>query len=515
MLIIKKYEIEQSNGKTTLDYPTYSTICNIDPTTQNNQAGKYCNWLLQHITIQDLHNQQLIQQLHIALEQFHDANKRGILKQYGINTDIGTYKTINNLISTMQSLIQQNIQISQSEYNNRQKLQGQFTIKAESQNWYVVQPKTFEAERYFGAHSQWCTVGNISYFNSYTKKGPLYITIPKNGNNTLKMQFHFQSKSFADVNDNVCNNPKKCIFKTLKNDEESINELFTLWDKITPEFSKYSGVTFTQAMGLIKNGKPMKEVFDLVQPIQGKGNKCLITLNDMYNIIDINTRELSGEWSNNGGKIIKTLNIDKNGNPLKCKVLCEGNKAVDIEDMDKTLTPIGVLYPYLGGYIVLALDEYNKIWSNNTSETVLNHQIPWKGSGVSTAMESIKENGLDNTRQIVKATNGEDNAASVCLGYKKGGLQWYLPTIFELYMMYTYIDEINRIISGLDRMGYKVVPVSSKSGCWSSSEYNLWNAWYLWTDGGSIYSSRKDVSRLVRPVVSASALYNYKNIKNT
>jgi hypothetical protein len=152
---------------------------------------------------------------------------------------------------------------------------------------------------------------------------------------------------------------------------------------------------------------------------------------------------------------------------------------------------------------VVALHEFYKVWSNDTYNTIIDHKIPLKADNMLIILEGIKEDGINNTTQIVKSTHGEDNAASACLKYKKGGLQWYLPTLSELYFMCLYKDEINSILKQSSKMGYQVDLISERGGYWSSSEYNIWNAW---ASLGFISRDLKYWEHYVRPISTAPAL---------
>ena len=67
----------------------------------------------------------------------------------------------------------------------------------------VVTPKTKEAACFFGINTRWCTSAQNSYnyFESYNKKGPLYIVLIKANNQ--RFQFHFETESYMDERDNA------------------------------------------------------------------------------------------------------------------------------------------------------------------------------------------------------------------------------------------------------------------------------------------------------------------------
>ena len=289
-----KWRLETGKGKTNLPQDVYTQICELDPTTKNGNAGKYCDWLLKRVTPDMLRDTDKVRRLRIALEQFNDGKKRGILQRYGIPMDIGQYKTADELINTISGIMSQGTAVSQSTANKMEQLKGQYDIVGEGKDWIVVHPKTFEAERYFGSGTEWCTVGNEEYFRRYSKQGPLYITFPKNGDDKLKMQFHFESKSFANYQDKVYDNPKVCIANVLQEDKNRIEPLFELWSRINPDFNDYQYTFFDEAQGLLDSGKRPEEVFDWIDDFNN--DFATVILNGKWNFIDKEGKILSDQW---------------------------------------------------------------------------------------------------------------------------------------------------------------------------------------------------------------------------
>lgn len=324
-----KYTIEKENGKTNLDYHTYMVICQLDPTVRSHYyAGKYCNWLLKKFDVRKIGDNEYKRRIRVALEQYNDGVKRGILKRHGISNDIGSFKSVEDLVSTMSNVMGGGIQMSQSASNHMDKLKGQYEIVGESENWMIVWPKTFEAERYFGSGTEWCTVANEEYFNSYTKRGDLYITVPKNMNNKLKMQFHFKTNSFADFEDNVYDNPKVCIFNVL-GDGKEFDEVCEMWSKRSMLFDElYQFVKISDVEGLLESGKDPSDIFDGVGYSYNGVRKVI--LHHKYNLIDDKNRLLLPnmwfDWCSefSGGFAIVSLGnkfnfIDTDGNVLSDK----------------------------------------------------------------------------------------------------------------------------------------------------------------------------------------------------
>ena len=151
-----KYEKETQTGKNRHPYDLFTKLCSLDPTTTENKVGKYSNWILQKYNPDTNLNV-----LRRCMEWYADGIKRNILQRYGVSIDINSFKSYDELISTMEGVMKSDdSDMSASEHNNRQKLEGQFKVLGSTSTYSVVQPLTFEAERYFGSGTEWCTVAN-------------------------------------------------------------------------------------------------------------------------------------------------------------------------------------------------------------------------------------------------------------------------------------------------------------------------------------------------------------------
>ena len=118
--------------------------------------------------------------------------------------------------------------------------------------------------------------------------------------------------------------------------------------------------------------------------------------------------------------------------------------------------------------MVISLDQWNEIWCSDGNRKVFN-----KECGEAEALQTLS--GLELTRNIVKQNekDGEDMTAAMrCWQYKKGNLQWYLPSLYELGTIIAYRDELNKVLKMLDADQF-----DEDDWGWSSSENNSWNAW--------------------------------------
>lgn len=71
----------------------------------------------------------------------------------------------------------------------------------------IIRPADQTAACYYGQGTRWCTAAqNNNMFNTYAKKGELYIIIPtKPAHTGEKYQFHFETKQFMDEKDHRAN----------------------------------------------------------------------------------------------------------------------------------------------------------------------------------------------------------------------------------------------------------------------------------------------------------------------
>ena len=147
--------------------------------------------------------------------------------------------------------------------------------------------------------------------------------------------------------------------------------------------------------------------------------------------------------------------------------------------------------------MVISLDQWNEIWCSDGNRKVFNKEY-----GEAEALQTLS--GLELTRNIVKQ-NEEDGesmtAAMRCWQYKKGNLQWYLPSLYELGTIIAYRDELNEVLEMLDADQF-----DEDGWGWSSSEGGRWGAWGVSSGSGDFYGSSKYDSFVVRAVSAFSPL---------
>ncbi len=112
--------------------------------------------------------------------------------------------------------------------------------------------------------------------------------------------------------------------------------------------------------------------------------------------------------------------------------------------------------------------------------------------------------GLEATQRIVKAHEDYEGmyAAKRCLEYDCAGLQWYLPSLYELGMLAAFKNEINAV---LDELGLSDAKLKDEWS-WSSSEGGQTLAWYVYFSGGYFGNGNKSYSLVVRAVCAFEPL---------
>ena len=180
----------------------FQELIELDPTYKNgsNNAGTYGKWIL---GLANKNNGEIENVGHItdAIKRF-DQNKKQLK-----NKDIMQFKSVKEVDDYL------NNEDNYNELTDRQKLrQTQKNVRNtdidkdatkvfENSMWEVWVPNTYEASCKLGQGTEWCTATTSTrdYFDSYTRDGKLYININKQ--NGEKLQFHFESESFMDEND--------------------------------------------------------------------------------------------------------------------------------------------------------------------------------------------------------------------------------------------------------------------------------------------------------------------------
>ena len=147
--------------------------------------------------------------------------------------------------------------------------------------------------------------------------------------------------------------------------------------------------------------------------------------------------------------------------------------------------------------MVISLDQWNEIWCSERNRKVFN-----KECSEAEALQALS--GLELTRNIVKQNEkgGESMTAAMrCWQYKKGNLQWYLPSLYELGTIIAYRNELNKV---LDMLGADQFD-KDDWGC-SSSECYSWGAWCVNCGNGNFGNNYECGTYVTRAVSAFSPL---------
>ena len=157
------------------------------------------------------------------------------------HTDINRIKSHNDLMD-----IVDNYDVKSDDVSSDKEIERKFyenkeaTLIHNDAQIKVVVPHSERASCFFGRNTKWCTAATKgeNYFDSYNKKGNLYIVLIKKENK--RFQFHFQKEQFMDEKDKKINANKLA-------DQYPI-----LWDIFTPIAEK--------SKSIILNKNPTEEM---------------------------------------------------------------------------------------------------------------------------------------------------------------------------------------------------------------------------------------------------------------
>lgn len=184
----------------------FDRIIRLDPTFNENRdrVGTYGKWLLKLFSKGNLNNEGHVRDL---LTRFEGAKNR--LKNDA--KDIMRYKSLEEVDEMLNDDNNYTSLSHRQEVRQRQKdrhnvdLGEEAELVYEDNEWQVWIPKTYAASCKLGQGTSWCTASTEtdSYFYDYTETDDLYININKKTGE--KFQFHFESESYMDKDDEEIN----------------------------------------------------------------------------------------------------------------------------------------------------------------------------------------------------------------------------------------------------------------------------------------------------------------------
>jgi hypothetical protein len=188
-----------------LEDSEFQEVVELDPSAnfEAGKGGKYCPWLFRQIKKGNLTKEQYTN-VKDALGYF--------LQNYKIypKNDLNQYKTVDEFLTDTEAV--GNRELTEKEKAKLLKKQAHHAsdvdkkFLVEDGPWEVWTPLTYPGSvslaRVGGTKATWCTAyeGDPYYYNSYTRKGPLYVFINTSDYNE-KYQLHFESNSWYDIHD--------------------------------------------------------------------------------------------------------------------------------------------------------------------------------------------------------------------------------------------------------------------------------------------------------------------------
>ena len=279
------------NKNPNVDSNDLAELFTADPTTIRNSrgtfAGKYCTWI---------GNQYVNGKLKVGdIPELKKALKTYNINKSQITTPINNIGSLSDLI-TIISKYTDDFKATRQLSKGEQALEKVY----EDADWVVYIPHTYEASRKIGGDTSWCTASsNSSYFNMYTKDGPLYVNIRKSDGS--KYQFHFPTRQFMDINDEEVSIRELGLSEGLVKFYETVYPNFNLYmkyDVVGNFYNGYARVNLNNKWNYIDTqGKLVSpnQWFDWIYDFyNGYG---IVKLNNKWNYIDTRRKLLSpNQW---------------------------------------------------------------------------------------------------------------------------------------------------------------------------------------------------------------------------
>jgi hypothetical protein len=290
-----------------IDSDTFNQIVTADPTTiiKNDEIAKmgmYSKWLLSLYKNDNL----LIEDLYKATDYLktYDHLKRSN-KITGREANILIFKTLPDLFKIISEVGGTGKPTDDESYliNDRFYINnGEAEIFHEDRSYLIVTPKTLEASQFYAKNTEWCTQYPDRY-NQYSQQGSLFIIIDKALLNTSdtnrRLQLHFESKQYMDINDRgLRSNIKKIFYPIFK---DKVKDAYVLkYDNIMNAYANLRVVRCEDLYGYIDDEG--NEVTPLKYSSAGtfSNDAAIVSIRDtnntlyishLYGLIDVSGKE--------------------------------------------------------------------------------------------------------------------------------------------------------------------------------------------------------------------------------
>ena len=197
-VFIKNKDIKSLDNKP-IEQSDIDKIFDSDPSINKS----YVNWLI-HL-YKNTNKKLFLEDLYKAkdyLTIYDDAKKKNKIQDERAK-NIFNIKTLPELYKIIEPFEQDETALmSKKQLRGDTIVEGQYVMVHSDDEWDVVIPLTHPASCYWGSGTKWCTAvdENPSWFNGYTKDGPIYSFIHKT-NSKLRYQLHIESQQFKDKAD--------------------------------------------------------------------------------------------------------------------------------------------------------------------------------------------------------------------------------------------------------------------------------------------------------------------------
>lgn len=254
-----------------IDRRVFNAAVNSDPTAKGGGIGKYTKWILNLARHGNWKPGDAVETKD-CLTQFARIGRQLPEK------DIQKYSSVAQLYQALSTL---------NGTKTRSEVKREADKVYEDQDWMVIKPNTQEASMKYGANTRWCTAADRNnQFNYYNEKGPLYIIISKKYP-AKKWQFHVETDSFMDVEDN------RIESVSMLSRYGDTDGLFNFITTIDEDLNFFPVRKRQRALAIIENGGSLKEAFDNVE--QESEGFVVVGLSGMYNYYDVKNRKLLSE----------------------------------------------------------------------------------------------------------------------------------------------------------------------------------------------------------------------------
>lgn len=245
-----------------LSQDEFNWINSVDPTSNGVSAGKFFDWIISN---RDTINKNYRDSIRTILTFFD--KKKQLLSAKGQSVNIQDYTP-----EQIDSLVRQFEGKSLEFENALRKFSGDVQVVYKDNRYVVVHCDTWEAERFFGRGTEWCTVGNKAHFDRYNKDGLLFICIPIEGgrpniDSEYKIQCSVNDGYFcvANIGDNCFHSFEEFYKRSIRRwqyDKPMIQYLNRLCDKFKVPSYEEGDIRQPVPDGLDKNAVLIYEYFD-------------------------------------------------------------------------------------------------------------------------------------------------------------------------------------------------------------------------------------------------------------